>query len=626
MGDRDQVGSSSRQGWDVGRYATGRECPISRASLWRPGQHHRSDPVSGIVTRQGVNGDPRRACGFVAIDVLFITALRPPRRDRRAALAKRGIRLPAIVLGRIDRAISVHVEILAWGGSLASGRIAGDHHPRLRAVSRLFHSQLWSSMGRAREPVHADLDRSEDSFERGIASRASGARAFTDRPLSHQETTRWVCRGVPQVADYCFRQTGELVPKRKGGGCMGDARTVFFYGALAVAEGVPKEFLGTPHFVDEDGQPDYQLNEYMLARRNGDWMGALRASGIHAEVQGHRVLRAKTNFLRTRAYQLDAFRRWCRSQGLRPTVLNEQGIDQYAEDLEEGLVTGFSGGLLPQSVNQHLASIIDFLLFATARGWRERTGLTVRTRRGRASGRQEKRWGYALMRRTNPAEIDIWYTEDDITTFIEEFETAPAKLAAKIMYATGLRISEVLSLTLDDIPSIAQFRADRARRYLNVVGKYDKRRRVPLTEAIVTDIGKFVGFERRSYARRLQAPTDILLIASTSSGSAAPLKARALQKEFKRAREAAEKLHLSPHLLRHHYAAHYLLRAWRARQMSTPAFDRGIAEPLLSHELLVLKQNLGHSSLDTTTKYLHAVGFLCGSDIPDVYARSLMDD
>ena len=408
---------------------------------------------------------------------------------------------------------------------------------------------------------------------------------------------------------------------------MGDVRTVFFYGEQAVAEGVPKAFLGTPHFIDEDGQPDLHLNEYMLARRNGDWVGPSQVGGVHAEVQGRRALRAKTNYLRTRAYQLDSFRRWCRAQGVRPVVLDEQGIEQYAEDLEEGLVTEFDGGLLPQSVNQHLASIIDFLHFATARGWRDRVGLTVRTRRSGGKGRSEERWAYALMRRTNPAEIDIWYTEEDISAFIEEFDTAPGKLAAKIMYATGMRIAEVLRLKVGDIPTLEQFRADKARQYVQVTGKFDKRRRVPLTEQIVQGINKFIGFERRRYAAKLAEPTDLLLIGPTSGGMAAPLKARGLQKEFQRAREAAQKSLLSPHLLRHHYAAHYLLRAWRARRVSSSiAFDRGVAEPLLSHELIVLKQNLGHSSLDTTTKYLHAIGFLCGSEIPDAYAAELMDE
>jgi integrase len=278
-------------------------------------------------------------------------------------------------------------------------------------------------------------------------------------------------------------------------------------------------------------------------------------------------------------------------------------------------------------VNQHLASIIDFLQFATVRGWRERVGLTLRKRRIGGRGHAEKAWGYALMRRTNPAEIDIWYTEEDIHAFIEEFETAPGKLAAKIIYATGLRIAEVLKLQLADIPSVQQFRADKAKQYIYVIGKFNKRRRVPLTEPILQDIHKFIGFERRRYASKLAAPTDLLLIGPTSNGLAAPLKARALQKEFQRAREAAQKSLLSAHLLRHHYAAHYLLRAWRARRMSASiAFDRGVAEPLLSHELIILKQNLGHSSLDTTTKYLHALGFLCGSDIPDAFAAEMMDE
>ena len=410
---------------------------------------------------------------------------------------------------------------------------------------------------------------------------------------------------------------------------MRDMRTVFFYGCQAVAEGVPKAFLGTPYIIDEDGQPDFQINEYMLARRNGDWLGPTRGGGVYAEIQGQRTLRAKPAYLRTRAYQRDTFRRWCRAQGVRPVALDEQGIDQYAEDLEEGLVTEYEGGILPQSVNQHLASIIDFLQFAMARGWRDRTGFTVRKRKGGQKSHSGQTSGYMLMRRTNPAEIDIWYTEEDIETFIEEFRTAPGKLSAKIMYATGLRIAEVLRLKIGDIPTLDQFRADKARQYLHVIGKFDKRRRVPLTEQIIRDIHKFIGFDRPRYAARLGEPTDVLLIGPAANGRAAPLKPRALQKEFQWAREAAQKSALSPHLLRHHYAAHYLLRAWRARQAGRTTamqFDISAAEPLLSHDLIILKQNLGHSSLETTTKYSNALGFLCGSNIPDAYASELLDE
>jgi integrase/recombinase XerD len=410
---------------------------------------------------------------------------------------------------------------------------------------------------------------------------------------------------------------------------MRDVRTVFFYGPQAVAEGVHGAFLNTPFVIDEDGQPDFKINEYLLARRNGDWVGGNRIGGRDAEVQGRRTLRASEIYLRTRVYQLDSFRRWCREQGVRPVVFDEQSLDLYAEDLEEGLVTGFEGGVLPQTVNQHLTSIIDFLQFATARGWRERVGLTLK-KRVTGKGRHESGSGYLLMRRVNPSELEIWYTEADIQAFIGEFDTATGKLAAKIMFATGLRMAEALCLKVTDIPTVEQFRADKAKRYLHVIGKFDKPRRVALTEEIVRDMQKFVAFERRRYAAKLTGPTERLLIGPTLDGKTAPIKPRALQKEFKKAREAAQKSALSPHLLRHHYAAHYLLRAWRTKValmgQALTSFEVSVAEPLLSNELIMLKQNLGHSSLDQTAKYLSALGYLMESNIPEQYANELLDD
>lgn len=405
-------------------------------------------------------------------------------------------------------------------------------------------------------------------------------------------------------------------------------RTVFFYSSRAIADGVPAAFLGIPHFITERGEPELQMNEYMLARRNGDWAGPQKPGGIYAEIQGQRVLRAKPTYLRTRGYQLDAFRRWCQGHDLRISQATEPLIDQYAEDLEEGLVTEFEGGILPQSVNQHILSIIDFLQFATAQGWRDKVGLTVRTR---TTGRKkvEASFSYELMRRANPSEITTWYSEAEIVRFIDEFETAPGKLSAKIMYFTGMRISEVLSLNLSDVPTLEEFQADKAKQWIEVVGKYDKRRRVSFPEQLLRETHRFIGFERRRYTARLIAPTNRLIIGPSTGGASAPMKPRALQKEFQRARQAAKMSILSPHLLRHHYATHFLLKAWRTRQAGRAAalpFEVRIAEPLLAHELILLRQNLGHVSLDTTVQYLYAVGYLYGSDIPDSYAAEISSE
>lgn len=173
-------------------------------------------------------------------------------------------------------------------------------------------------------------------------------------------------------------------------------KTVFRIGEAAVAEGVPRAFLGVPFIIDEDGQPDRHLFEYFLSRRNGDWSAHTRVQGRVLELNGRTVTGDKLNFLWTRAYQLNIFRRWCRFEGLDWRDVNDPELRLYAEALEEGVFSrsgpyeqgGDVDPLEPSSVNQYLTSTIDFLRYAVERGWR--THLILKYRRGRTGDKRRK--------------------------------------------------------------------------------------------------------------------------------------------------------------------------------------------------------------------------------------------
>lgn len=229
------------------------------------------------------------------------------------------------------------------------------------------------------------------------------------------------------------------------------------------------------------------------------------------------------------------------------------------------------------------------------------------------------------MRRVNPAELDIWYTEDQISAFINEFETATGKLAARIMFGTGLRISEARSLTTAMIPSKESWLRDPAARKIEITGKFGKSRRVYVSKELLAYIHRFMDFDLKIIARSLKQPPRTLLIAPNGSDEA--MSARLIQKEFVRAREAAGFKALSPHLLRHHYAAHFLLRAWRRKTQRWgalgPAADTSLATTLLQSEVIELMISLGHERIETTIKYLHALFYLSGSSLSDAYSTEL---
>ena len=400
-------------------------------------------------------------------------------------------------------------------------------------------------------------------------------------------------------------------------------KTVFFVDQFGVSEGMPREFVGVPFIIDEDGKPASHINEYLLARRNGDWASKVGEQGLAAELHGRAVLRASLNYLGNRVYQLDVFRRWLAGEGLSFAAVGDKELDRFAEDLEEGLVTGYEGGLQPSTVNQYLTSIIDFLRYAALVGWRQPPNLAMT--KARAGRRESSR--PLVMRRVNPSELHIWYTEAQVSEFIDEFETAPMKLAARIMYGTGLRISETLNLTISQFPSVEEHQRDPAKRRIRVTGKFGKSRWVPISGDMLSAVHRFVAFERKLYASKASQQSDLLLIGVDGDGNVAPLKARAVQRAFAKAREAAGLSAISPHLLRHHFAAHFLLQAWRAKTLFPGApvttADSSLATSLLSSELLALKEALGHSSFDTTLKYLHALTYLSGSQIADDYADGL---
>ena len=139
------------------------------------------------------------------------------------------------------------------------------------------------------------------------------------------------------------------------------------------------------------------------------------------------------------------------------------------------------------------------------------------------------------------------------------------------LYATGLRVSELVGLTLPQL-SLSQG-------VVRVIGKGDKERLVPLGEEAVAWLNRYVLEGRASLVRR--SATDAVF--ATARGG--PMTRQAFWHNLKRyARVADIRTALSPHTLRHAFATH-----------------------LLNHgaDLRVVQMLLGHSDLSTTQIYTH---------------------
>jgi integrase/recombinase XerD len=148
-----------------------------------------------------------------------------------------------------------------------------------------------------------------------------------------------------------------------------------------------------------------------------------------------------------------------------------------------------------------------------------------------------------------------------------------------LMYAAGLRVSELVSLTLGDV--------DRSRGIVSALGKGNKRRLVPLGEVALVHLTAYLearsthadGTLSRSQRTALASP---LLFPSPRGGK---LTRQAFWKIVGRtARGAGIRGHVHPHQLRHSFATHLLSGGADLRSVQTL---------------------LGHANIATTEIYTH---------------------
>jgi len=142
------------------------------------------------------------------------------------------------------------------------------------------------------------------------------------------------------------------------------------------------------------------------------------------------------------------------------------------------------------------------------------------------------------------------------------------------LYASGMRISEALSLHSDAAPP--------GTRMLLVQGKGDKQRLVPLHDRAITAIGQW---QRLARAYSGGAPSPWLFHSVRNGTKALTRQAALLEiKEAATAAGLANPRRVSPHVLRHAFATH----------MHSGGTD-----------LRVLQELLGHAGIETTQIYTH---------------------
>jgi integrase/recombinase XerC len=145
------------------------------------------------------------------------------------------------------------------------------------------------------------------------------------------------------------------------------------------------------------------------------------------------------------------------------------------------------------------------------------------------------------------------------------------RLIVEMLYATGIRVSELCGLDIDDV--------DRERRVLRVLGKGNKQRTVPFGEPAQQALTSWLSNGRPAVATADSGPA---LLLGARGGRLDPRQARTVVHQTVAAVDGAPDI--GPHGLRHSAATHLL---------------EGGAD------LRVVQELLGHTTLATTQLYTH---------------------
>ncbi|MGB9707906.1 MAG: site-specific tyrosine recombinase/integron integrase [Candidatus Pacearchaeota archaeon] len=154
-------------------------------------------------------------------------------------------------------------------------------------------------------------------------------------------------------------------------------------------------------------------------------------------------------------------------------------------------------------------------------------------------------------------------SKDEIKALIESAETKKSRLIIQFLYSTGLRVSELVNLKVQDLNLAEKTGIVRQ-------GKGKKDRMFTLSEKSISDIQAYLN----------EHPQNTYLFSETE-----PLTTRNIQKIIKHtAKKAQIQKKVTPHTLRHSYATHLL--------------ESGT-------DIRVIQTLLGHENLNTTQIYTH---------------------
>ncbi len=153
-------------------------------------------------------------------------------------------------------------------------------------------------------------------------------------------------------------------------------------------------------------------------------------------------------------------------------------------------------------------------------------------------------------------------------TFEETFEGQRDKLLLEMLYATGMRLSELINLTNESI--------NYYEKTVKVLGKRNKERIIPLHQEVIEQIEKY-----KQTKTEISTKSDKLLITNSGNDLYPQFVYNTVKRYLTQVTTLSKR---SPHVLRHTFATHLL--------------NKGA-------DLNAVKDLLGHASLASTQIYTH---------------------
>lgn len=163
--------------------------------------------------------------------------------------------------------------------------------------------------------------------------------------------------------------------------------------------------------------------------------------------------------------------------------------------------------------------------------------------------------------------------------FADTFDGVRDKLVIELLYGTGIRLSELISLKTVDVNLYDKT--------ITVLGKRNKHRIVPLTGPLFELVQQYTRLKEATFTG--QADTSVLIVSDKGVAAYPVLIQRIVNRHLSLVTTLTTK---SPHVLRHTFATHLLNRG----------ADLNAIKDLLGHSSLAATQIYTHTSLDQLKK------------------------